>query len=57
VKTTNPKAVVTITDLFVTLLSILKTRPKATAPLIVPAYEIKTRSLNLMPDLYLNNLK
>lgn len=53
--TTNVNDVVTITDLFATVLSILKTRPKATAPLIIPAYEIKNNCLKEIPDLYPNN--
>ena len=41
VKQTNIKQVVTITDLWVILGSILNTNPIATAPLIIPANEIK----------------
>ena len=55
VNTTNANDVVTITDLLATEEGILSTRPKATAPLIIPAYEMKMRSLNLIPDLYPNS--
>lgn len=51
VTTTKANEVVTITDLLATSSLILSTRPKATAPLIIPAYDIKIKSLNLMPDL------
>jgi hypothetical protein len=52
VNTTRLRAVVTITGLFSTDLSILNTSPNATAPLMSPAYEIKTKSLSLMPEAY-----
>ena len=45
VKTTNIKAVVTITCLFSDVFElILKTRPNAMAPLIIPAYQMNTSS-------------
>ena len=57
VKHTSASEVVTMTDLCSTSGSILNTRPKATAPLIIPAYEINTKSLSLIPDLYPNILQ
>ena len=51
VKATILKAVVTITGLLTIELSILRTRPKATAPLIMPAKEMKISSFVVMPDL------
>jgi len=45
VKTTNMRAVVTITCLFGDAFElILRTRPNAIAPLIMPAYQMKTSS-------------
>ena len=46
-----------MTERLATEESILSTRPNATAPLIIPAYEMNTRSLNLIPDLYPNILE
>ncbi len=58
VKTTKESEVVTITPLFLnSLLSILKTSPKAIAPLIMPEYQMKTNYLIEIPLLYPNNYK
>ena len=54
--TTSEREVVTMTSLLGTSSSILRTRPKATAPLIIPAYEMKTSSFKGIPELYPNKL-
>ena len=53
---TKEREEVTMTYRLGMLSSILSTRPKATAPLIIPASAMKHKSLRESPDLYLNNL-
>lgn len=54
---TSVREDVTITErLSMAPSSILRTRPKATAPLIMPAYAIKSKSFKERPDLYPKSL-